>query len=113
MRTNFPQLDGDGEAPWRDGLFQYLDPLAPDGDLAVRLHEGGPYGRHRVRRVDAKRIAGEYCQSLIDGRYDELHVATAPRWSDWFCGMGFWDAAWMITGLRRARVHLLCATGED
>jgi hypothetical protein len=113
MRTHFPQLSVDGGEPWPDGLFRYLDPLALDGDLAERLHEGGPYGYHRVSRVDAKRIATEYCQSLIDGRYDEFHIVTAPGWSDWFHGMEFWDAAWMITDLRRARVHVLCATGED
>lgn len=90
-----------------------ISSLTLDGELAQTLVSGGAYEKFMGSARLAKEIAGDFCESLFEGRYEEVLVYESPTpWSDWFRDIA-WDVTWFILDRRRRYLWLLCATDED
>lgn len=113
MHTALPDLAlaTVGQDPPREGVgFRVGEPLKLEGELAAALHHGGAYSSVTVREAAAQ--ATDFRTRFIGDRYDDLVVLSGPGWSDWWA-LVTGDYGWLMTDLRSATVHVLCASGVD
>lgn len=94
-------------------IFDWGSPLTLDGEIAIRLLQGGAYARFLDSANEAKRLGQQFCDAIFDQRYRETLVYRSTQsWSEWFKGLA-WDVTWLIIDREVRRISLLCVTDTD
>lgn len=85
-----------------------------EGELAVRLFEGGAYGaRPMILGVAARRMAMEFCEELFGFRYEEMEIFQShDAWTPWFKDVA-WDWTVVLIDRQKRILWLLALTDED
>jgi hypothetical protein len=109
VRVRYP-----GSSDREDPEFDWLHPLYLAASLTLQLSSESAYDSGPTLAT-AKSLVDTYVDELIQGRFDEFHVADSNEaWSDWFYDVvPTWDRTWVITDLQNALVTLACVTDTD
>ncbi|MEN9621160.1 MAG: hypothetical protein RL499_1353 [Actinomycetota bacterium] len=87
--------------------------LMLDGMWAGLLIDGGAYAKFEGSHRDAKGLAGEAVESLIEGRYEDFRLDTSDSaWTPWFRDVA-WDRTFVLTDRANAEITVLCVTDMD
>lgn len=113
VRATLPELEVAPDAEIDLKLEWGHSAFTLDGELATALVYGGPYGAFLGSAREAKSVAEEACEELLEGRFDEVPVYRSyAAWSPWFYGIA-WDYTWIGVDRRTSAVWLLCLSASD
>ncbi len=87
--------------------------LTLDGELALVLVHGGAYTRYSGTAAQAKALAREAVDELVQDRHEDFDVYSSEEpWTPWFFDVA-WDQTWFLVDRRRLEVTVLCMTDTD
>jgi hypothetical protein len=99
--------------PQLTALTEVFEPHSLDGILAGVIVSGGAYKSYRGPAAEAKALAAEAVDVLIQQRYEDVRLdATHEPWTPWFHNIAG-DHTYVLTDRANAEVTILCITDVD